>query len=377
MRPVRVLPLAPRPFEDELLSSWQERVACRYGCTPRDVESWLDPNIDGGRRGGLIGRDFDPAEAMILLWARACRMDTGRLARMALRRQGRTESWYIHDRWHQGVCPACLDEDRAGDRDHYLRRAWSRVEAIVCPRHMTMLRDTCGLCFARTGFRFDCRDGRGRLVCGSCSAPVSFGGADRAVSARQSFLLALADSVALALDEGPQGAAIKDIMRAARLLWSPSQPGGKPLIAWMGKPRLSVNDIPADCDEPLASARLSGRMVTLFGIARLLDLADARSRIGPPPLFLAEEFAAGDLSRSAARRAVRQPRNVERPATTYAPRPDAEYRALAEQILASPQWRAVQGAARIVRERALARLMTEALDRAPRDRAAAPGPAAP
>lgn len=174
MGSVRVLPLAPRPYHDELLSSWQGRVACRYGCTLHDIESWLGPDIDVGRRGGLIGRDFDPRNAMILLWARACRTDTGRLARMALRRQGRTESWYIHDRWHQGVCPACLDEDRAAGRDHYFRSVWSRVEAIVCSRHLILLREMCGHCLARTGFRFDCREGRGRLVCGSCSAPVSF-----------------------------------------------------------------------------------------------------------------------------------------------------------------------------------------------------------
>jgi hypothetical protein len=372
-----VLPLAPRPYDDELLSSWQGRVACRYGCTLRDVESWLDPDINVGRRGGLIGRDFDPGDAMISLWARACRMDTGRLARIALRRQGRTESWYVHDRWHQGVCPACLDEDRAAGRDNYLRRAWSRVEAIVCSRHLIILQDRCGHCFARTGFRFDCREGRGRLVCGSCSAPVSFGGADRAVSGRESFLLALAEIVTLAVNGEPQGATATDIIRAARLLWAPSQPGGKPFIAWMGKPRPSANDVPADYTEPLATAGLSGRILTLFGIARLLDLADARSRIGPPPDFLVEKFAQGDLSPSAARLVVRRPQNVERPAVTYAPRSDTEYRALADEILATAEWKAVQGADRGVRERALARLMTEALDRAPRARADAPGPAAP
>lgn len=377
MRSVRVLPLAPRPYHDELLSSWQGRVACRYGCTLRDIENWLDPNIDVGRRGGLIGRDFDPDDAMIVLWTRACRMDTGRLARLALRREGRSESWYIHDRWHQGVCPACLNEDRAAGRDHYLRRVWSRVEATVCSRHLTMLRDTCGLCFARTGFRFDCREGRGRLVCGSCSAPVSFRRAVRAVSARQSFLLTLAETVTAAVDKEPQGVAANDITRAARLLWAPSQPGGKPFIAWMGKPRPSATDMPADCTEPLATATVSGRMLTLLGIARLLDLADARSRMGPPPDFLAEKFAQGDLSPSAAHRVVPRPENAERSAVTYTPRSDADYRALADEILASAKWKAVQGADRAVRERTLARLMTEALDRAPRARADAPGPAAP
>lgn len=352
-------------------------MACRYGCTLRDVESWLDPDIDVGRRGGLIGRDFDPGDAMIVLWARACRMDTGRIALMALRREGRTESWYIHDRWHQGVCPACLDEDRAAGRDHYLRRVWSRVEAIVCSRHLTMLREMCGHCFARTGFRFDCREGRGRLVCGSCLVPVSFGRADTCVSGRENFLLALAETLTLAVNEEPQGVTANDIMRAARLLWAPSQPGGKPFIAWMGKPRLNGNDMPADRDEPLATAALPSRMLTLFGIARLLDLADARSRMGPPPDFLAEKFAQGDLSPSAAHRVAPRPENAERSAVTYTPRSDADYRALADEILASAKWKAVQGADRAVRERTLARLMTEALDRAPRARAAGPGPTAP
>ncbi|WEX12321.1 TniQ family protein [Chelativorans sp. AA-79] len=377
MTPIRVLPLAPRPFDDELFSSWQVRVACRYGCTLHDIESWLGPDVAFGGRAGLTGRDFDPGHAMILLWARACRMDTARLARMALRQQGRTEGWYVHDRWHQGVCPACLDEDGAAGRDHYLRGVWSRVEAIVCFRHLIPLQDTCRHCFARTGFRFDCREGRGRLVCGICSAPVSFGRAGMAVSGRQSFLLELAETVALAVDKEPQGAMAGNIMRAARLLWSPSQPDGKPFIAWMGKPRPSAQDMPVDCTEPLATAGLSGRMLTLFGIARLLDLADARSRIGPPPVFLAEKFAQDDLAPSAARRVVRRPQNVERPVVTYKPRSDAEYRALADEILASAEWKAMQGADRAVREHALARLMTDALDRAPRARADAPGPAAP
>lgn len=198
-----------------------------------------------------------------------------------------------------------------------------------------------------------------------------------AVSGRQSFLLDLAETVVSAVDREAQGAMAGDIMRAARLLWAPSQPGGKPFIAWMGKPRPSATDMPADCTEPLATATLSGRMLTLFGIARLLDLTDARSHIGPPPDFLAEKLAQGDLSPSAARRVVRRPQNVERPAMAYAPRPDAEYRALADEILAAAEWKAVQGADRAVRERTLARLMTEALDRAPRARADAPGPAAP
>ncbi|MUO73518.1 TniQ family protein, partial [Agrobacterium vitis] len=31
------LPVAPRPYRDELLSSWLVRVACRYGLTAREL----------------------------------------------------------------------------------------------------------------------------------------------------------------------------------------------------------------------------------------------------------------------------------------------------------------------------------------------------
>ena len=61
MRTTSPLPVAPRPFDGELLSSWQARVACHYGRTAAELELWLDPS-SGPDIGGFERRDFDPDE---------------------------------------------------------------------------------------------------------------------------------------------------------------------------------------------------------------------------------------------------------------------------------------------------------------------------
>jgi hypothetical protein len=380
VRTPRFLPIAPRPFEGELLSSWQERVACRYGRTTLELEHWLDPGADGGWTVGFERRDFNPDDAMIAAWARACRLPASRLAEMALSRRARPLAWYIAERRHRAVCPACLDEDAARDRDHYVRLAWAHVEASVCSRHRQILRDFCGRCFSRVGFRFHGLAGQARLVCGACSVVVSCGQADAAEPEKLEFPLALANAVTAVVDGHAGGASSEDIMRAARWLWAPSQADKKPFIAWfgLGLPT-GWHGMPAELAAPLATASLAWRIATLIGVAQLLDLADARRRFGPPPTFLLQAFAAepDGGSRPASRSAVRPSGETETPATKLKLRSDAEYRALAEAILASPDWKRVERASAATRGRVLGRLMTQALDRAPRARAAVPGRAAP
>jgi hypothetical protein len=50
MVPIR-LPVAPRPFVDELLSSWLARVAARYGAEPLELMVYL-----AGQGGGTQAR---------------------------------------------------------------------------------------------------------------------------------------------------------------------------------------------------------------------------------------------------------------------------------------------------------------------------------
>jgi hypothetical protein len=177
-----LLPVAPRPLDEELLSCWQERVACHYGCTATELEFWLDPSA-GQSIDGFERRDFDPDAAIISLWAKACRMDECRIAKIARRCFTRPLDWYHVDRRHQAFCRLCLREDEQADRHHYVRCSWSHVEALACSRHRKELADFCGRCFGRAGFRFHCVEGRARLICSACSTVVTraeFGATDPA-----------------------------------------------------------------------------------------------------------------------------------------------------------------------------------------------------
>ena len=64
-----------------------------------------------------------------------------------------------------------------------------------------------------------------------------------------------------------------------------------------------------------------------------------------------------------------------RPSITL--RSDADYRALAQEILESAEWRGVQGSSPTTRNRVLGRLMNQALEPMSRGRAGGPGRAGP
>jgi len=50
------LPVAPRPYRDELLSSWLGRVACRYGLDAEGLVGALFADREGDARTTLPGR---------------------------------------------------------------------------------------------------------------------------------------------------------------------------------------------------------------------------------------------------------------------------------------------------------------------------------
>lgn len=377
MRTISPLPVAPRPFDDELLSSWQARVACRYGRTAAELELWLDPS-SGPDISGFERRDFDPDEAVIRLWAEACRIDGRHIAGMALRRFNRPMDWYFLDHHHQAFCPGCLREDEQAGRDHHIRYSWSCVEALACPQHQMALVDICGRCFGAAGFRFECVEERVRLICSACSTTVTHVRFNAIGPEKMEFLLALSATIAAAVEgTAPIGGPGRDeIARAARLLWAPSQADGKPFILWLD-PALPSRwrGGPWDRAAPLPTATLAWRTLTLIGVARLLDLADARRRFGPPPAFLLKIFEAPQAEASSRRPALCGHPADARPSITF--RSDADYRALAHEILESAEWRGVQVSSPATRNRMLGRLMNQALEPMSRGRAGGPGRAKP
>ena len=339
----RRLPIAPRPYDDELLSSWQGRVACRYGMDREALGLWLGlPEAVAAPR-GFAAADYAPNPEVAAAWARACRLDPARVEGLAL--QGRRALDRYVWAYEAGgafvgcaVCPACLDEDAAQGRDHYIRRTWLQVEALLCARHDLPLVEDCERC-AAPGFRFVLLDGVARLACRRCGAAVH--------RIPQAWSDPSAKTVFGALGATEPD---EDAMATARLLWSIPRPGiePRPLISWLAVQPRSVRGMARDRNAPLSTAALGWRAATWIGLAQLLDRAGAREVFGLP------RFTLDQL-------------NAWTPPTPPSPssrdrirlRSAAAYRSMAERILARPEC----AASGVGRDRAVGRLMWEALGR--------------
>lgn len=279
----RRLPIAPRPHDDELLSSWQGRVACRYGVDREVLGLSLGLPAALAAPRGFAAADYAPDAEVVAAWAQACRLDPARLESLALERR-RTQDRYVWAHEAGGAfvgfpaCPACLDEDAQSGRDQYLRRAWLRVEALLCARHGLFLVEDCEECGAR-GFGFALRDGAARLVCRRCGAVVQqASGEGRGPWPGEKAVLA-------ALGATPPD---DDAMATARLLWSLPRPGmaRRPLLFWIVDHPRSARGMARDRAAPLSTASRDWRRVTWIGVAQLLNRAGAREVFGPPRFAL-------------------------------------------------------------------------------------------
>lgn len=164
------LPVAPRPFRNELLSSWMARVAARYGLEAPAMAAWLA----GQGRGLRSLRQLDyiaPDPDLLSLWAQACRVDPERLARLSLARRypDRSPAWIL-ERPGVPVCLGCFDSDASAGRDSYLRSNWRLAEHVACSAHGEMFRDHCPVCSGQLRVSFRIRGGRLRPFCRKCHA---------------------------------------------------------------------------------------------------------------------------------------------------------------------------------------------------------------
>ncbi|MRX35873.1 MULTISPECIES: TniQ family protein [Alphaproteobacteria] len=188
MEPDR-LPVAPRPFRDELLSSWMARVACRYGLTAQQLAGYFS-----GLSSPLPIDDGAPAAGQTRVWAQICSVDPDRLHRLSLswRYPRRARAWYVSrgPEWTPSamsgsipVCLACFAADRAAGHDAHLRAGWMLAERCICPTHGELLHDHCVSCHWRLSVAFHLHDGSARPVCSHCARLLTDRGG-RAVSHR-------------------------------------------------------------------------------------------------------------------------------------------------------------------------------------------------
>ena len=223
----RRLPVAPRPYRDELLSSWLGRVACRYGLDAASLVGALAADGEGAARGIPID-DAAPPREDIVSWAQACGVDPARLSRLTLarRRPGRPKAWFSSQGppWaptasrSPPACCACFESDRAAGRDEHLRADWMLAERCVCPAHRQLLRDRCPRCRGRLHFGFRLRDGRARVVCGECEQELAARSAGEADGALIEALISLQARIGAIVRGPPQGR--KRLEEAVSILWA-------------------------------------------------------------------------------------------------------------------------------------------------------------
>jgi len=233
------LPVAPRPFVDELLSSWMARVAAHYGSETLELMVYLAGQ--GGRDAGARQvDDVAPDMGLLRLWAKACRIDPERLRRRSLasRNPHRPRDWFLTET--VPVCLACFDADVAAGRDAYLRGHWRLAERVVCPAHRTMLLDRCHACLGRLKLSFHMLKGLLRPFCRKCDAVLTGGGGEAEDLLKVDFaagVLELQRQIN-GIVRGDSGR-LDRLERGIRTLWAPLDRDGaaRPVLAlWYDEP---------------------------------------------------------------------------------------------------------------------------------------------
>jgi hypothetical protein len=327
-------------------------VASHYSCSPRQVENWIC-GASGASKPHLLNHDIPADQPATRLWALACRLKQVDLERLSLQATGRSRASFVSDPTHRGVCPACLDEDAEEGRDHYCRRSWACVEAIVCTRHKIGLEINCGGCF-RTGlFQFRSTPaGVVRLFCRDCDTIVS---ARRFRRRDQTDLLQVASLVGEVIGKG--GSEFERIETASRFLWSP-RPEGMPYIAALGLilPYGQRPSIKAGA-APLASLPPAWRSLAITAIADLLF--QEVSKAAPLSSSVREAFRQFEQGPSEEYHQAPPP---TRAASVVNLRAETEYRQLARGIIQSEGWKSLPAKAGRARSRAIGKLMLSALN---------------
>jgi hypothetical protein len=99
---IRRLPVAPRPYRDEITTSWLGRVACRYGLDAPQLASHLV--FDDADAAPPPVSEMAWTADQTRLWAKACGLDPARLQRLSLawRYPRWSLTWFTNERWEWG-----------------------------------------------------------------------------------------------------------------------------------------------------------------------------------------------------------------------------------------------------------------------------------
>lgn len=353
------LPVAPRPFRDELLSSWLARVACRYGLEMRDlIGHWDD------EKRVELSDIVAPPSYQTKMWAQACGVDPARVQRLSLARRypNRPHQWFI-DRARQRVpvCLACFDDDFIVGRDGYLRAEWMQAERSVCQKHELMLQDRCPSCHGHLNIQFQMREDQARVICGACGFLLSGRGGGIVGDTDTNFMecaFKLQRRIGSIVTEGTEQR--ERLEHQIATLWAPLdyREAVRPVLAlWFEQPGWRC---PSEVQHAVGSVApfpqlpLHWRALTLVALHDLFgpDLfADVKTPAKAENIF----------RRAAPRRMQRAVRPAKARVDIAAGHAPINYTVLAHELLADPSWIAAERLSESRRRRIRTKLVDKVL----------------
>lgn len=163
------LPFVRQPFENELTTSWLDRVASLYGV------SWS----------GLMGksnvlslrlpiRDYGMHPKQLALLAKAMRVEEALIRQLDLARKFHGQSverFQCHPDTKLAApdyCLECFHDDLCCGRDNYFRHEWAVAGVSHCHKHGTRLRSACASCGQMFSLVMKVSRGRVQVYCSAC-----------------------------------------------------------------------------------------------------------------------------------------------------------------------------------------------------------------
>ena len=165
------LPIIRQPFQNELITSWLDRVASVYGL------SWSRLSNEIGDRAQSIG-DYKATPRQISFLAKMTRMEKGVIRALDLARKfpgQQVERFQCHPDTKLSApdfCLECFHDDFSCGRDNYFRHEWAIAGVSHCHIHGTLLRSTCVICNEASSLAMMISNGRVQVYCKACGEAI-------------------------------------------------------------------------------------------------------------------------------------------------------------------------------------------------------------
>jgi hypothetical protein len=180
MIPQRPLPVAPRPYHDEIILFWLARIGARFGYDTVGFRHYLFGE-------GRIDLSYDPTEQSIVRISKMTRLKSGNVRKLAVKRcfPSRTRHGFMweyeflrSDFKNTGDlkpswCNLCFEEDEREGREPYFRHIWASAFSIMCNKHCWPLTDRCWNCYVIQSHIYHYRNGKLQILCNECRCKLS------------------------------------------------------------------------------------------------------------------------------------------------------------------------------------------------------------